>query len=85
MKKLTDAIKVWEVEYKHTDGRSGNVKVTTEIQKSAAFEYGNGKSGAITVGDYTRYYDLRYNTEKDLHIEMLRDYFGKGLRMATEI
>ena len=78
-------IKKWSVEYSHEDGRSGVVAVTTEIGKSGAFQYGNGKYGVIKVEDFEQGYDLRYCTEKDLHKVMLDDYFGKGLVKATEI
>lgn len=78
-------IKRWRIKYDHNDGRSGTVDVTTEIRKSGAFQYGNGKSGAITVGDYIRTYDLRYCREKDLHKAMLDDYFGKGLVESVEV
>lgn len=77
--------KKWSVEYSHDDGRSGTVKVTTEVGKSGAFQYGNGKSGALTVDGFTQGYDLRYCNRKDLHMVMLEDYFGKGLVKATEI
>lgn len=78
-------IKRWEVEYNHDDGRSGTVEVTTEVGKSAAFQYGNGKYGAITVGEFEQGYDLRYCLEKDLHKVLLDEYFGKGLIKATEL
>lgn len=78
-------IKRWEVEYSHEDGRSGTINVTTEVVKTGGFHYGNGKSGALTVAGYTNVYDLRYNSAKDLHMVMLKDYFGKGLVKATEI
>ena len=82
---MSKKIKNWIVEYSHSDGRAGMVKVTTEVGKSGAFDYGNGKCGALTVGDFMQGYDLRYNMEKDLHMVMLKDYFGKGLVKATEI
>ena len=78
-------VKKWVVEFSHKDGRNGKVEVTTEVVKSGGFRYGNGKSGALTVAGYTNIYDLRYNSAKDLHIEMLMDYFGKGIVKATEI
>ena len=77
--------KEWMVEYSHDDGRSGKVKVITEITKSKAFTYGNGKSGGIIIGDFEQRYDLRYSTEKDLHMVMIKEYFGKGLVTATPI
>lgn len=77
--------KKWEVEYSHDDGRAGTINVTTEIAKSGGFQYGNGKSGMLKVDNFTQYYDLRYNRDKDLHMVMLRDYFGNGLVRATEI
>lgn len=79
------AKKRWTVEYSHSDGRKGKVEVTTEISKSGAFSYGNGKAGLLTVGDFAQPYDLRYNRGKSLHMEMIRDYFGKGLVRVTEI
>lgn len=77
--------KMWMVKYNHNDGRNGKVKVTTEIHKSADFEYGNHKTGSVTVEGYTRYYDLRYCTAQDLHTAMVEDYFGGGLQGVTEI
>ena len=77
--------KRWKVAYAHEDGRSGVVEVETEVGKSGGFQYGNGKSGALIVGDFEQGYDLRYSTAKDLHRVMLDDYFGKGLVEATEI
>ena len=77
--------KRWKVEYSHNDGRSGVLEVTTEISKSGAFDYGNGKIGALIIDGYPTVYDLRYNSAKDLHMEMLKDYFGKGLVKATRI
>lgn len=76
--------KRWLVEYNHADGRKGTVEVITAVGKSGAFRYGNGKYGAITVGDYTQSYDLRYSTG-DLHKAMLESFFGDGLVKATEI
>lgn len=79
----------WIVEYDHHDGRNGTVQVTTEVSKSDAFCYGNGKCGALIIGGYPTVYDLRYNTEKDLHMAMIKSYFGEGLvkvdRNGTEI
>ena len=75
----------WSVEYSHSDGRAGVIEVTTEVSKSEAFAYGNGKSGALIIGEYPNVYDLRYNSAKDLHIEMIKDYFGNGLVKAVEI
>ncbi len=80
-------VKKWEIQYSHSDGRTGVVEVTTEISKSGAFDYGNGKCGALSIDGYpdVYVYDLRYNTAKDLHMEMIKDYFGKGLVKASEI
>jgi hypothetical protein len=78
-------IKKWMVQYDHSDGRKGIVRVTTEVRKSSDFKYGNGKTGSLTVGEYTAYYDLRYNHAKNLHVEMLKDYFGEGLVSAKEV
>lgn len=77
--------KRWSIEYSHSDGRAGTIEATTEISKSGAFSYGNGKSGALTIDGYPTVYDLRYNSSKDLHMAMIEDYFGKGLVRATEI
>lgn len=77
--------KNWRVRYAHKDGRKGTVEATTEISKSGAFEYGNGKSGLLTVGDFVQSYDLRYNHEKNLHLVMPKDYFGSGLVEAEEV
>lgn len=80
-----EEIKKWEVEYSHDDGRSGTVEITTKVGESGAFQYGNGKCGALIDGKHREGYDLRYCREKDLHRAMLEDYFGKGLVKATEI
>lgn len=73
------------MEYDHKDGRKGTVGVVTEIKKSAGFDYGNGKCGALTVDGYPFVgYDLRYNSG-NLHLAMIKDYFGAGLVAATEI
>lgn len=77
--------KNWRVKYSHKDGRSGTIYATTEIEKSGAFEYGNGKCGLLTVGDFMQSYDLRYNHENNLHLVMLKDYFGDGLVEAEEV
>lgn len=77
-------VKKWKIAYDHHDGRSGTVEATTEIRKSGAFEYGNGKSGALIVDGRLTGYDLRY-ASGDLHRVMLNEYFGKGLVEATEI
>lgn len=77
--------KEWIVEYSHEDGRSGSVKVITEICKSGGFQYGNGKSGMLAVGGTMQIYDLRYNRARNLHMVMLKDYFGKGLVKATAV
>ena len=77
--------KKWSVEYSHSDGRAGVIKVTTEIWESSGGFFGNGKSGALIIDEYLNVYDLRYNTAEDLHMEMIKDHFGKGLVKATEI
>lgn len=78
-------IKKWRVKYDHHDGRAGTVEVTTEIEKVAGEHYGNGKYGSLrTVGDYRHVYDLRYNIG-DLHMVMLKSYFGAGMIEAVEI
>lgn len=82
---MATEVKRWSVEYDHHDGRKGTVGVVTEIKKSAGFQYGNGKSGALTVDGYPFIgYDLRY-CGGNLHIAMIKEYFGKGLVAATEI
>ena len=53
--------------------------------KSQGFDYGNGMCGALTIEGYDNVYDLRYNSDKDLHLAMIKDHFGKGLVQATEI
>lgn len=82
-----EELKRWSVEYAHEDGRAGVLECTTELAKSDRLDYGNGFHGCLkVVGDgYPNVYDLRYNKEDDLHMVMLRDYFGKGLLRATEI
>lgn len=77
--------KNWVVNYSHKDGRHGTVNVMTEIDESKAFNYGNNKCGLLTVGEFSQGYDLRYNHEKDLHMVMMRDYFGDGLVSAIEV
>ena len=77
--------KSWKVEYSHRNGRKGTIDATTEISKSGAFDYGNGKAGLLTVGNFMQGYDLRYCRAKDLHMVMLEEYFGDGLVKATEI
>ena len=78
-------IKKWKVKYDYKDGRSGEVDTVTEILKSGAFDYGNGKTGQLIVNSIIQDYDLRYNKERDLHMVMLKDYFGNGLVEAKEI
>ena len=78
-------MKTWKVKYAHNDGRKGTVNVTTELQKGAGFQYGNGTVGRLTVNDFNQIYDLRYCREKDLHMVMLKEYFGDGLVSATEL
>ena len=82
---MTPEKKNWIVKYSHRDGRNGTIEATTEIEESGCFEYGNRKSGLLTVATFTQPYDLRYCREKDLHMVMLRDYFGDGLVEAQEI
>lgn len=77
--------KKWVVEYDHKDGRAGKVEATTEIMKSQGFDYGNGMCGALTIEGYDNVYDLRYNSDKDLHLAMIKAHFGKGLVQAIEI
>lgn len=77
--------KKWNVKYSHIDGRSGEIEVVTEIAESGAFQYGNGKSGALIIDGYPNGYDLRYCNDKDLHMVMIRDYFGKGLVEAVAV
>ena len=77
--------KKWLVAYSHKDGRHGTVEVTTEIGESGAFDYGNKKWGSLTVGDFEQPYDLRYIRGEDLHMAMLKNFFGDGIVKATEI
>ena len=81
---MNSETKKWEVAYSHADGRSGTVNVTTEVQDSGAFQYGNGKAGALIIDGYPTGYDLRY-AHGDLHRVMLNEYFGNGLVTAKEI
>ena len=76
--------KYWIVEYKYSDGRHGKVYVTTIVSKSESFEYGNGKSGLLTVDGIDWGYDLRYSLEDDLHLAMIKDFFGSGFTSAYE-
>ena len=80
---IENGTKMWNVSYDHKDGRSGVVKVETEVFDSGAFAYGNGKGGCITVDDFEQGYDLRYVHDDDLHMAMIREFFGKGLIKAT--
>ena len=80
---MTDT-KRWNVQYDHKDGRSGTVEVVTEIAESGAFNYGNSKSGTLIVCGQFNNYDLRY-CGGNLHMVMIKEYFGKGLVGATEI
>lgn len=82
---MSKEIKKWNVEYDHRDGRKGTVKATTEVGESKAFQYGNGKYGALTIEGHKEGYDLRYCHGKDLHMVMIESYFGNGLVKATEI
>ena len=77
--------KNWRVKYAHKDGRKGTVKASTEVGKSGAFDYGNGKSGLLVVDGFAQAYDLRYSLENNLHLAMLKDYFGEGLVEAKEV
>ena len=85
----TSMIRGWLVDYDHKDGRSGRVKVITETSRSGNFDYGNNTSGSLTVGDYMELYDLRYSSNrphsKQMHMEMIRDYFEKGFVRAVEV
>jgi hypothetical protein len=81
---MNNEVKKWNVTYSHEDGRSGTVKVVTEIQKSNSFRYGNGKAGGLTIDGHTTVYDLRYE-HGDFHRLMLDNYFGKGLVKTIEI
>ena len=78
-------IKTWVVEYDHKDGRCGTINVTTEVVKGDGFQYGNGMHGALTINGNVQGYDLRYSRQKDLHMAMLEEHFGKGLVKATEV
>ena len=72
--------------------RSGNCKdyvvnsfdVTTMVEDSAGFQYGNGKCGVLTLEGYTYSYDLRY-CKGDLHMAMIEMYFGKNLVDAVDV
>lgn len=76
--------KTWNVTYDHEDGRNGTIRVTTEVEK-VDNQYGNQKYGRMVVERFAQVYDLRYNKDKDLHMAMLNDYFGKGLVKAEEV
>ena len=78
-------LKEWIVEYDHKDGRKGTMSVTTETDKSEAFDYGNRTVGRLTTEGGTEIgYDLRYS-HGDLHRVMLDEYFGAGLISAKEV
>lgn len=72
--------------------RSGNCRdyvvnkfdVTTVVEDSAGFQYGNGKCGVLTLEGYTYSYDLRY-CKGDLHMAMIEMYFGKNLVDAVDV
>ena len=82
---MANEVKRWRVKYSHNDGRSGEVEAITKVSESGAFQYGNGKAGALIVDGYTYRHDLRYCKEKDLHMVMLKEYFGNGLVTAIEV
>lgn len=75
--------KRWVIEYDHKDGRAGTVEATTDIVKVEG-QYGNGKSGSLSINGYDNLFDLRYCTEDDLHMAMINQYFGNGLVKAVE-
>lgn len=82
---MESEVKRYEVEYDHEDGRKGTIIVTTEVQDSGATKYGNGKGGRLTPQGCEGFgYDLRY-AHGDLHMVMIRNYFGDGLVSATEL
>lgn len=85
MAKMNEETKKWSVEYDHKDGRSGTVTAVTTVGKCGGFQYGNGKAGMLKVEGYTQCYDLRYWNDKDLHMAMLKHFFGKGMVKATEV
>ena len=67
--------------------------VRTEVQESQAFNYGNGKCGAVFLlsdktgngrGQFIESYDLRYSDAKDLHVAMIESYWGKNLKAYYE-
>lgn len=72
--------------------RSGNCKdyvvnsfdVTTIVEDSEGFQYGNGKCGVLTLEGYTYSYDMRY-CKGDLHMAMIEMYFGKNLVDAVDV
>ena len=76
--------KNWIINYREIDGSVGTLNATTEISASGFFAYGNGKAGALIINEYPTVDDLRYNTSKDLHMAMIKDYFGSNLIKATE-
>ena len=77
--------KRWIIEYDHKDGRKGTIEAVTQIVKGEGFQYGNGKMGVLKIEGNTNGYDLRYNRSKDLHMVMIKEYFGEGLVNAKEI
>ena len=76
--------KKWNVVYADHDGSAKLTEATTEISESGSFEYGNGKSGLLTVGDFVQAYDLRYCVS-DGHMAMLKNHFGKALIEVVEL
>lgn len=76
--------KTWNVSYDHKDGRKGTVKVITEVERGKGSLYGNQKHGRLTVVTSSVVYDLRYN-KGNLHMAMLKNYFGSGFVNAVEI
>ena len=75
---MKNEFKSWEVTYDHKDGRSGTLKVETEVTEDKASKYGNGKSGCLRIGTTKELYDLRYE-HGDPHKAMIESYFGTGL------
>lgn len=85
---MTLEMRFWDISYDHHDGRKGVVMVETQIFTNTPEQeklYGKSCTGRLVIEDdiMDKTYDLRY-TRGDRHLEMIRDWFGKGLKEVKE-
>ena len=73
----------FEVCFTNWKGEQKLVDVTTEIMESGAFQYGNGKAGAVYTreGEEIQFFDLRYCMADDLHLAMLMSIYGDDIKL----